>query len=118
MKCIGIGHCEWCQTHPEFKDGLGITVCPHGYTADKLPTFAVTRSRGLGDTLAAMFKWLGFKTCEACARRRDWLNWHVPYGRYSIRERLRRLTARRPTPKPCGGCGKHKRTAAVAAEGV
>ncbi len=32
------------------------------------------QAKGLGDWLAAVLKWFGFKTCAGCGRRQRWLN--------------------------------------------
>ena len=39
-----------------------------------------TRARGLGDVIHRVAKFLGFKHCSACEKRRRWLNDKVPFN--------------------------------------
>ncbi len=37
------------------------------------------KSQGLGDTVKKVLEKVGFQSCEACEKRRKWLNKHFPY---------------------------------------
>ena len=73
----------------------GCSKCQKGKAKQKpLPRnrrkFAGKRSEGLGDTIAKITKFFGFKPCSACEKRRKALNKKVPYG-----QRLKNLFSSR-----------------------
>ena len=68
--------CYTCRTDGGWRDraiGEKEFDCPHGFTADKLP------SRGLGDTIAKLTSKVGIKPCGGCKARQAKLNTLVPY---------------------------------------
>lgn len=80
LACHTRAHCRTCRgASVEDADWRERVVghrefdCPHGVTADNLP------SRGLGDTIAKITKAVGIKPCGGCKKRQKKLNKAVPY---------------------------------------
>jgi len=76
LACHTRAHCRTCRTDANWRErvtGVRDFDCPHGVTADNLP------SRGLGDTIAKLTSSVGIKPCGACKRRQEKLNKLVRY---------------------------------------
>ena len=76
LACHTRAHCRTCRTDADWRErvtGVREFACPHGFTADKLP------SRGLGDSIAKLTDKLGIKPCGGCKARQARLNKLVPY---------------------------------------
>ena len=74
--CHTRAHCATCRTDADWRErvtGVRDFDCPHGVTADNLP------SRGLGDTIAKATKAVGIKPCGGCKKRQAALNKIFPY---------------------------------------
>jgi hypothetical protein len=66
--------CRWLDTP---SDGLRPLPTLDQIERDPSPP----RSRGLGDTIVRLTRWLGLRPCGKCQRRRDALNRLFPYGK-------------------------------------
>jgi len=78
LACHTRAHCATCRTDADWRErvtGVRDFDCPHGVTADNLP------SRGLGDTIAKATKATGIQPCGGCKKRQAKLNRLVPYDK-------------------------------------
>ena len=80
LLCPTRAHCHTCRADDdesadwrERVTGVRDFECPHGVTADNLP------SRGLGDTIAKATRAVGVKPCVRCKKRQKELNDLIPY---------------------------------------
>lgn len=72
---------EECQHKPHyFEMFLGESVAGGRTELPKKPS-VIYRHKGLGDTVAAVISWFGYKPKKGCGckKRRSWLNALVPY---------------------------------------
>ena len=78
LNCKARAHCATCCTDADWRErvvGTRDFECPHGVTADNLP------SRGLGDTIAKITTTAKIRPCRGCKKRQAKLNKLIPYKR-------------------------------------
>jgi hypothetical protein len=77
---------EECQSKPHyFEMFLGESIAGGRTELPPKPSF-IHRHRGLGDTVAAIIAWFGWKPRKncGCKKRQSWLNAFFPYTWFRI----------------------------------